>query len=92
MTAEFFSSKLSDYIDGELPETDRIGMEKSITESPAHSAIYENMILLLARLGNLAWMQPSAEFEFRLRRRILLEAANQRRAPQGQSGWLPTDT
>ena len=79
MTVESFSDKLSAYIDGELPESDRVVIEKMISESPACSAMYENMVLLQDRLGNLPRMHPSAEFEFGLRSRILLEAANETR-------------
>ena len=50
-----------------------------ISESPACSAMYENMVLLQDRLGKLPRMHPSAEFEFGLRSRILLEAATEPR-------------
>ena len=40
MTVDAFSDKLSAYIDGELPEADRVEMEQMIEESPACSAMY----------------------------------------------------
>jgi len=79
MTVDSFSEKLSAYIDGELTEADRIEMEQMIAESPACSTMYENMVALQERLGNLPRMAPSAEFEFGLRSQILLEAANETR-------------
>ena len=79
MTVDSFSEKLSAYIDGELPEANRVEMEQMIAESPACSAMYENMVALQERLGNLPEVQPSAEFEFELRSRILMEAANETR-------------
>lgn len=79
MTVESFSDKLSAFIDGELPEADRAEMEQMIEESPVCSAMYENMVTLQERLGNLPELAPSAEFEFGLRSQILLEAANEMR-------------
>ena len=79
MTVDSFSDKLSAFIDGELPETDRVEMEQLISESPACSAMYENMVVLQERLDNLPQLAPSAEFEFGLRSQILLEAANETR-------------
>ena len=79
MTVDSFSDKLSAYIDGELPEADRVEMERMISESPSCSAMYENMVMLRERLGNLPELQPSAEFEFGLRSQILLAAANEMR-------------
>jgi anti-sigma factor RsiW len=79
MTVDSFSDKLSAYIDGELPEADRVEMEQMISESPACSAMYENMVVLQERLNNLPKLAPSAEFEFGLRSQILLEAANETR-------------
>ena len=77
MTVDSFSDKLSAYIDGELPETDRVEMEIMISESPACSVMYQNMVMLQERLGNLSGFQPSAEFEVGLRSQILLAAANE---------------
>jgi anti-sigma factor RsiW len=77
MTVDSFSDKLSAYIDGELPEADRAEMEEMISEIPACSAMFENMMILQERLGNLPELQPSAEFEFGLRSQILLEAAKE---------------
>lgn len=79
MTVDSFSDKLSAYIDGELPEADRVEMAEMISEIPACSAMYENMVMLQDRLGNLPELQPSAEFEFGLRSQILLEAAKETR-------------
>ena len=79
MTVDSFSDKLSAYIDGELPEADRVEMDRMISESPACSAMFENMMLLQDRLGALPELQPSAEFEFGLRSQILLAAANETR-------------
>jgi hypothetical protein len=79
MTVDSFSDKLSAYIDGELPEADRVEMENMIAEIPACSAMYENMVLLQERLGDLPEFQPSAEFEFGLRSQLLLEAAKETR-------------
>jgi anti-sigma factor RsiW len=79
MTVDSFSDKLSAYIDGELPEADRVEMEKMISEIPECSAMHENMVLLQERLGNLPEFQPSVEFEFGLRSQILLEAAKETR-------------
>jgi negative regulator of sigma E activity len=81
MTVDSFSDKLSAYIDGELPDADRVEMEKMISEIPECLALHENMILLQERLGNLPEFQPSAEFEFGLRSQILLEAAKEMRVP-----------
>ena len=77
MTVDSFSDKLSAYIDGELPEADRAEIEEMISEIPACSAMFENMMILQERLGNLPELQPSAEFEFGLRSQILLEAAKE---------------
>ena len=79
MTVDSFSDKLSAYIDGELPEADRVEMERMISESPSCSAMYEKMVMLRERLGNLPELQPSAEFEFGLRSQILMAAANEMR-------------
>jgi anti-sigma factor RsiW len=79
MTVDSFSDKLSAYIDGELPEADRVEMERMISESPSCSAMYEDMVMLRERLGNLPELQPSAEFEFGLRSQILMAAANEMR-------------
>ena len=68
MTVDSFSDKLSAFIDGELPEADRVEMEQMISESSACSAMYENMVLLQERLGNFSPLEPSVEFEFGLRR------------------------
>jgi anti-sigma factor RsiW len=77
MTVDSFSDKLSAYIDGDLPEADRAEMEEMISEFPACSAMFKNMMILQERLGNLPELQPSAEFEFGLRSQILLEAAKE---------------
>lgn len=79
MTVENFSDKLSAYIDGELAEADRAEMARMIEEIPACAAMYENMVVLQERLSDLPELKPSAEFEFGLRSRILLEAANETR-------------
>jgi len=79
MTVDSFSDKLSAYIDGELPEADRVEMERMISESPSCSAMYEDMVMLRERLGNLPELQPSAEFEFGLRSQILMAAATEMR-------------
>ena len=67
MTVDSFSDKLSAFIDGELPDADRVEMEQMIEANPACSAMYQNMVVLQERLGNLPQLAPSAEFEFELR-------------------------
>ena len=91
MDAEAFHRRLSDYIDGELPDGDAMRMAQAIEEHAEFAEAYHSMSSLTRRLGELPELQPSAGFEFALRSRILTEANREQTARRRvQSLLFPT--
>ena len=91
MDAEAFHRRLSDYIDGELPDGDAMRMAQAIEEHAEFAEAYHSMSSLTRKLGELPELQPSAGFEFALRSRILTEANREQTARRRvQSLLFPT--
>lgn len=77
MDVEAFKRQLSEYVEGGLPESERQRMVEAISQDPRLAAAHDQMVALRGRLASLPELKPSAGFEFALRSRILVEAANQ---------------
>jgi len=73
MTCEEFSEHVSDYIEGTIASGNRTAMDRHVTDCALCQQMLKDVQALTHRLAHLPGAQPSAEFDFALRSRILME-------------------
>lgn len=73
MTCEEFSERVSDYIEGAIDNGNRTAMGRHMTGCPLCRQMLKDVQALTHRLAHLPKAQPSAELDFALRSRILME-------------------
>ncbi len=79
MTCNEFSDRVSDFLDGEIAGDHRTAMKRHADGCPACAGTLRGLQSLTDRLHRLHRLQPSAEFDFALRSRLLLEMTDERR-------------
>ena len=79
MTCNEFSDRASDFLDGEIAEDRRAAMKRHADGCPACAGTLSGLQSLTDQLHRLPRLQPTAEFDFALRSRLLLEMTGERR-------------
>lgn len=75
MTCSEFAARLSDYLENEVAGTKRAQMESHAQACPACANSLEGVRNLTRRLARMSRERPSAGFDFALRSRLMMEAA-----------------
>jgi anti-sigma factor RsiW len=70
-----FQDRISKFLENEVTERERVQMDQHTSGCPDCEASLEEVRLMAGRLSRLTRVQPSVGFDFALRSRLLLEAA-----------------